>query len=91
MRDITLHTCATAAPAVRRDGYTQKHIRDSEEIIYGKDTKRRVSTEACHMAEMTVTEKQGTWNSVLPFRRKAYTYGNVRGLGYSKRRRMDTQ
>ena len=86
MRDVTLHTCATAATAVRRDGYTQKHIKDSERITYEKNTKRRVSTEACHMAEMTVTEKQGTWNSVLSFRRKAYTYGNVQGLGYSKER-----
>jgi hypothetical protein len=80
MRDVTLHTCATAAPAVRRDGYTQEHIRDSEGITYGKDTKRCVSTEACHMAEMTVTEKQGTWNSVLPLEERSTRTVTYEGL-----------
>jgi hypothetical protein len=86
MRDVTLHTCATAAPAVRRDGYTQEYIRDSEGITYGKDTKSARLYGGVSWAEMAVMEKQGTWNSVLPFRRKAYTYGNVRGLRYSKGR-----
>ena len=39
MRNVTLHTYATAALTVKRDKYTQKYIRDSEEITYGKDIK----------------------------------------------------
>ena len=59
MRDVTLHICAMTAPAVRRDEYTQKYIRDSEGITYGKDTKSARLYGDVLWAEMTIIEKQG--------------------------------
>ena len=57
IRDVTLYIYATATPAVERDEYTQKYIRNSKRTTYGKNIKERASTEACYIKAIAVTEK----------------------------------